>query len=102
MTAAGGPQGVPGNGGNGHKKPDLRLRVPESMASGVYANTMMVQHSPDEFVMDFAMVTGGNGQVVARVIASPSHMKRILEALADNVRKYEAAHGAIQPREKGE
>jgi hypothetical protein len=78
------------------------LRVPESMASGVYANTMMVQHSPDEFVMDFAMVTGGNGQVVARVIASPSHMKRILEALADNIRKYEAAHGAIQPREKGE
>jgi hypothetical protein len=102
MAAAGGSQGLPGNGGNGHKKADLQLRVSESIAGGTYANSMMVQHSPDEFVMDFAMVLGGSGQVVARVISSPVHTKRILEALADNVKKYEATHGTIRPTERVE
>jgi hypothetical protein len=98
MTAAGGPREVPGNGGNGHKKANLQLRVPESLAGGTYTNSMMVHHSADEFVMDFVMATGGNGQVVARVITSPVHMKRIVAALADNLKKYESAHGTIEPR----
>lgn len=96
MAQGEGVRGVPG--GNGHKRADLKLRVPEQLAGGVYANSMMVQHSHSEFIMDFAMVIGANGQVVARVVTSPAHMKRIVEALADNVRKYEAAHGPIQPR----
>lgn len=92
-------EGVPAapGGGNGHKRAELKLRVPEQLAGGVYANSMMVQHSHSEFIMDFAMVIGGNGQVVARVVTSPTHMRRIVEALADNVRKYEATHGPIEP-----
>jgi hypothetical protein len=62
----------------------------------------MVQHTADEFVMDFAMVIGGNGQVVARVISGPLHTKRIFEALADNIKKYEATHGTIGPPERVE
>ena len=85
-------------GGNGHKRADLKLRVPEQLAGGAYANSMMVQHTHSEFIMDFAMVMGGTGQVVARVVTSPVHMKRIAEALADNVRKYESTHGPIEPR----
>jgi hypothetical protein len=76
----------------------LKVRVPEQIAGGVYANSMMVHHTPAEFIMDFTMVVAGNGQVVARVVTSPTHMKHILEALADNVRKYEAAHGPIGPK----
>jgi hypothetical protein len=52
--------------------------------------------------MDFAMMMGGTGQVVARVVTSPTHMKRIVAALADNVRKYESAHGPIEPRPEDE
>ncbi len=96
--AAQGPSNEPGDRGNGHKRTDLKLRVPEQLAGGVYANSMMVQHTSSEFVMDFAMVLGGNGQVVARVVTSPSHMKHIVEALTENLRKYETSHGSICPK----
>ena len=102
MTAAGNPQGRPGDGGNGHKRSELKLRMPEQVAGGTYANTMMVQHTRGEFVMDFAMVLSGSGQVVARVVTNPAHMKHIVEALTDNVRKYESAYGPIQPRDRDE
>jgi hypothetical protein len=38
--------------------------------------------------------------VTARVIVSPGHMKRILEALRDNLSKYEQAFGPIQKAEE--
>jgi|LSQX01.1.fsa_nt_gb hypothetical protein len=88
-------RGSPGNGGGVPKRAEVKVRMPEQIAGGVYANSMMVHHTPAEFIMDFTMVVAGNGQVVARVITSPTHMKHILGALADNVRKYEAAHGSI-------
>ena len=94
------PQRTPGNGGGGRKQRELKLRVPETIAGGVYCNTMMVHHTAGEFVMDFAMVLGPGGQVVARVVTGPAHMKHIVEALADNLRKYESIHGPIEPRRR--
>ncbi|NLV71245.1 MAG: DUF3467 domain-containing protein [Actinobacteria bacterium] len=102
MAAGEATKGTPDGGSNGHKRTDLKLRVPEQVAGGAYANSMMVQHTASEFVMDFAMVMGGNGQVVARVVTSPGHMKHIVAALTENIRKYEAAHGPIGPRPKDE
>jgi hypothetical protein len=90
-------QPAPAGGGNGHRLPEIKLRMPEAVSGGVYANTMMIQHTPHEFVLDFALVTGGTGQIVARVITSPTHMKQILKAMEDNLHKYEAAHGRIVP-----
>ena len=75
---------------------EIKVRLPEQVAAGVYANSMMVQHTGDEFVMDFAMVVGLGGTVVSRVITSPAHVKRIVGALQDNLKRYEAAHGPIK------
>ena len=75
---------------------EIKVRLSEQMAAGVYANSMMVQHTGDEFVMDFAMVVGGAGSVVSRVVTSPAHVKRIAAALQDNLKKYEATHGPIK------
>ncbi|OFW61054.1 MAG: hypothetical protein A2133_04405 [Actinobacteria bacterium RBG_16_64_13] len=69
----------------------------EQVAAGVYANSLMVQHTGQEFILDFAMMTGGTGQVVARVITSPGHMKRVVQAMEENIKRYEAAHGPIVP-----
>jgi len=88
MSAAQGAGGAP--------NVEIKVRLSEAMASGVYANSMMVQHTADEFVMDFIMAVAGTGSVVARVITNPSHMKRVLLALQDNVKKYESTHGTIQ------
>jgi Protein of unknown function (DUF3467) len=86
----------PRGGGNGGKRTEINLRMPEQIAGGVYANGMMVQHTADEFVLDFAMVMAGTGTVVSRVVTSPGHAKRIAEALQENIAKYEAAHGPIR------
>jgi len=75
---------------------EIKVRLPENVAAGVYANSMMVQHTGDEFVMDFIVAVAGTGSVVARVITNPPHMKRVLAALQDNVKKYESVFGALR------
>jgi hypothetical protein len=97
MAMSGVPEGNPGGGGNGHKKPEIKLRMSEQVGVGVYANSMVVSHTPHEFVLDFALVTGGNGQVVARVITNPTHLKMVVAALEENVRRYEAQYGPLKP-----
>ena len=89
-------EGVPVSGGNGHKRAQIKLRLPESLAGGVYANSMMVHHTATEFILDFAMVVGETGTVVSRVITSPAHAKKIVAALKDNVAKYEATFGPLR------
>jgi len=73
----------------------IEIKLPEEIAGGVYANNMVVGHTQEEFVMDFIYVAPPVGRVNARVIVSPPHMKRILRALKENIRKYEAEYGPI-------
>lgn len=102
MAASERPAGAGGNGGNGHKRPALKLRMPERLAPGVYSNSLVVHHGPGEFIMDWALMAGGSGEIVARVITSPGHMKRVLAALEENMHKYEAQYGPIRPQASGE
>jgi hypothetical protein len=78
-----------------NKPKEIKLNLPAHLQSGVYANNMFITHSREEFVMDFAFITPPVGSVVARVTTSPGHMKRIIAALQDNVKKYEAKFGTI-------
>jgi hypothetical protein len=91
-----GQQHEPKQGGNGKHTKEIKVRLTEQNASGVYANAMLVHHSGEEFVMDFSMVVGAQGQVVSRIVTSPAHMKRIVVALEENLRRYEAVHGPIK------
>jgi hypothetical protein len=75
---------------------ELKIRLKEDMAGGTYANSMMVQHTREEFIMDFAMVLQGSGNIVARVVTSPGHLKRIVAALQDNLTRYEKIFGPIK------
>lgn len=85
-------------------KPGLPVKVPEHVQGGAYANNMIVGHTREEFVMDFLYVFPNQAVVNARVITSPGHMKRIIRALQDNLRKYEARFGdvreAVDPKEE--
>jgi hypothetical protein len=96
VMARSGPTGDPRQGEGGRKTTEIKVRLSEQTASGAYANAMLVQHSREEFIMDFSMVIGESGMVVSRIVTSPTHMKRIVLALEENLRKYEAAHGPIQ------
>jgi hypothetical protein len=78
------------------KKPqELGIKITDEILRGVYANNMVVAHTKEEFFVDFINVIPPQGIVTARVIMSPGHMKRIIRALSENLRKYEARFGEI-------
>lgn len=84
---------------------NIQIVASDEDLKGRYANLMSVSHTGEEFILDFFSVTpssSGNarGTLVARVVTSPSHFKRIVAALQDNLRKYEGQFGDIEePRD---
>jgi len=79
------------------RKLNLQIQLDEEMAQGAYANLAMVNHTESEFTLDFIYVQPQQpkAKVRARVITSPKHTKRLLEALKENVAKYEDRFGVI-------
>lgn len=77
--------------------PKLQIELSEEVAEGVYSNLVMISHSLEEFVLDFIRVMPGvpKARVKSRIVVTPGHAKRLLGALADNIRRYEAQHGPI-------
>lgn len=83
---------------NMNKPQDLKLNISPDVAQGIYSNLAIISHSPTEMILDFAQMLPGTPEanVRTRVIMNPIHAKRLLNALADNVQKYENNFGAIK------
>ncbi len=80
---------------------NIQIIASDEDLKGRYANLMSVSHTGEEFVLDFFAVTpssGGTarGTLVGRMVTSPSHFKRIVGALMDNLNKYEVQFGEIE------
>ena len=75
---------------------NMNVKITDEILKGVYANMMMVAHTKEEFVLDFMNMFPPSGIINSRVITSPGHLKRIVAALADNIKKYEAQFGPIK------
>lgn len=77
--------------------PQLNIELSEEIAEGTYSNLVMLAHSAEEFILDFIRVMPGvpKARVKSRIIISPPHAKRLLRALADNINRFEQAHGEI-------
>ncbi|MEJ2699419.1 MAG: DUF3467 domain-containing protein [Desulfuromonadales bacterium] len=75
----------------------LEIQLDEETAQGVYANLAVVNHTDSEFVLDFVFVQPQvpRAKVRTRVITSPRHLKRLMVAIQENIRKYEDSHGPI-------
>jgi hypothetical protein len=76
----------------------LNIELDESVAEGVYSNLAVISHSHAEFVVDFIrmMPNVPKAKVKSRIILTPQHAKRLLHALADNVRRFEQQYGEIK------
>lgn len=77
---------------------ELSIELDEKTIAGVYANLAVINHSPTEFVLDFASVMPGlsKARVQSRVVLTPLSAKRLLNALMENVEKFENSNGIIQ------
>jgi hypothetical protein len=85
---------------NGPGVKEITINFPPQLQGGVYANNMVITHTKEEFILDFMMVAPPTGTVTERVILSPGHIKRVLEALRENISKYENTFGTIQIAEE--
>lgn len=83
-------------------KNQISIELSEDVAEGIYANLAMIAHSNSEFVIDFIRLMPGvpKAKVKSRVVITPEHAKRLLKALADNIKKYEETFGAIKQSEE--
>jgi len=74
----------------------MQIKIDDQVLKGVYANALQIGHTKEEFILDFMNLLPPQGVAVARVLLSPGHMKRILAALQDNIKKYEEQFGKIE------
>lgn len=76
---------------------EVNIELSPETASGNYSNLAIISHSHSEFILDFARMLPGlvKPQVCSRILMTPEHAKRLLNALSDNISKYENQFGTI-------
>jgi len=77
---------------------NIQIELSDEIAQGIYSNLAIIAHSSSEFVVDFVRLMPGipKAKVQSRIILTPEHAKRLMLALADNVKKYESQNGEIK------
>jgi hypothetical protein len=91
------PPSPPGGPPRSPPGPRIQLQLDDDVAQGMYANLVLINHTENEFVLDFAFFAPGapRAKVRARIISSPRHTKRLLAAMRTNIEKYEERFGEI-------
>ncbi len=83
--------------GNDDQQQQINIELGEREAEGIYSNLAIISHSPAEFVLDFTRILPGvpRARVHARIVMTPQHARLLLNALEDNINKYERQYGEI-------
>jgi len=73
----------------------IQIKAKDDDLKGVYSNLMIVSHTKEEFCLDF-INSFNRPTLTARVLTSPSHLKRMIQALEINMKKYEEQFGSVE------
>ncbi len=73
----------------------MQINTGDDMSRGRYSNNVMVTHTAEEFIIEWLFNSPNGIHLVSRIIVSPGHMKRIVEAFRENLHKYEEKFGAV-------
>ncbi len=73
----------------------INIKIGDDELKGRYSNLLRITHTREEFILDFINVVPPQGVVTSRIVTSPGHLKRILHALGDNLKRYEDRFGEI-------
>ena len=78
------------------KPKPLNVEMPAGLEP-IYANFVLIAHSPSEIIVDFSQAMPNQPQVrvKSRVVMTPLNAKLFLRALQENLAKYESAYGEI-------
>ena len=80
----------------GQAQPQQQIQIKDSIAGGEYANGMQVSHTKEEFLLTYLNIIPPSGRVAGKIITSPGHIKRMIAALEENLKKYEEKFGAVE------
>jgi len=73
----------------------MAIELPASL-DAVYANFALITHSPSELLIDFARVLPNmRARVQTRIVMTPLNAKLLLNALTENLGKFETQFGEI-------
>ena len=78
------------------KSKQIQIKANEEMSQGRYSNSMFIAHGPEEFIIDWLLNSPTGAHLVSRIIVTPGHVKRIISALNDNLKRYEDKFGEIK------
>ncbi|MCY3778957.1 MAG: DUF3467 domain-containing protein [Chloroflexi bacterium] len=78
------------------KKRQVKLEMPRD-PSAIYSNMVIITHNANEVIFDFIQVMPNDdrARLQKRVIMTPTHSTLFLNALQENITKYETNHGAL-------
>lgn len=78
------------------KPKPLNVELPNDLEP-IYANFVLISHSPSEIILDLAQMLPNQPKVrvKARAVVTPLNAKLLLHALQENLAKYEATYGEI-------
>ncbi len=79
-------------------KSPINVEIGEKESEGIYSNFVLIAHSASEFILDFARILPGlpKAKVFARIVMTPQHARLLLDALDDNIKKFEEKFGKIK------
>lgn len=81
----------------GAKATQIQMQADDITLQGKYSNLVKITNTSEEFWLDFIglLPEPRVGRLLARIIVSPQHAKRILNILKENIQKYEEMFGPI-------
>lgn len=76
----------------------INIELGEKEAEGNYSNLAIISHSGAEFIIDFTRILPGipKAKVHSRIIMTPQHCKMFLNAMKENIDRFEAQYGEIK------
>jgi hypothetical protein len=75
---------------------EIQINTGDEILRGKYSNNLMTSHSADEFILDWLLNSPSGVHLVSRIIVSPSHIKRIIHVLKENLDNYEKQFGSVK------
>jgi len=74
---------------------ELKVDIPQDKLEANYANSILIQTGPYDFVFNFGQQIGNTLKVNSRIAMSPQHSKSFLKILKENIEQYEKTFGEI-------
>ncbi len=74
-----------------------RLKFPEELLGGVFANAVMIRHTPEEFCFDFIGNLFPRPVVASRVYMAAGRIRSLLDTMAGSLERHQRSGGGPPP-----